>query len=261
MSQTPQTSRVSAADLGLTVEQLRFAKDAGRLEGKRLTYERIAETCYVSVSRVKAFFKGKSVYRDNAIAILKVLDIELPDVPEPPPNGLDWQQVCQAMLAEQRSLTTNLLTSPDGIAPQREPVYVPLGLVERLQKPRDPESGRAGRLTREEVTQKYKKNDEFFQQVLRENKSPKSKGRRLAIIGEPGSGKTTLLQAIADWVSAETNDVAIWVSLADLRGQELSPARLAGAGAEGGARGAGAGASAGGSVQTGAGVAAAGWRG
>ncbi|MEM1172848.1 MAG: NACHT domain-containing protein [Cyanobacteria bacterium P01_H01_bin.35] len=39
----------------------------------------------------------------------------------------------------------------------------------------------------------------------------------MAIIGEPGAGKTTRLQTIADWIFAETEDVAIWISLADLQ--------------------------------------------
>jgi Predicted NTPase (NACHT family) len=70
----------------------------------------------------------------------------------------------------------------------------------------------------EEVTRTYK-NDEFFAQVLKQGKSPKSQGRRLAVTGEAGAGKTTLLQKMAQWVAAETEqDVAIWVSLADLQG-------------------------------------------
>ena len=64
--------------------------------------------------------------------------------------------------------------------------------------------------------------DEFFEQVLRQGLSPKSRGKRSAIIGEPGAGKTTLLQQIADWVFEDTDqDVAIWVSLADLQGRTL----------------------------------------
>jgi HEAT repeat protein/energy-coupling factor transporter ATP-binding protein EcfA2 len=73
----------------------------------------------------------------------------------------------------------------------------------------------------EEVTRTYK-NDEFFAQVLKQGKSPKSQGRRLAVTGEAGAGKTTLLQKIAQWVAAETEqDVAIWVSLADLQGRSV----------------------------------------
>lgn len=44
----------------------------------------------------------------------------------------------------------------------------------------------------------------------------------MAITGEPGSGKTTQLQKIGDWVFQEIGeDVAIWVSLADLQGKSL----------------------------------------
>ncbi len=41
-------------------------------------------------------------------------------------------------------------------------------------------------------------------------------------MGEPGAGKTTILQQIARWVTQKIEGaIAIWVSLADLRGQEL----------------------------------------
>ncbi len=55
---------------------------------------------------------------------------------------------------------------------------------------------------------------EFFNRVLQEGKSPKSQGRRLAVIGEPGSGKTTRLEAIADWILAENLGIPIWIELA-----------------------------------------------
>ena len=58
--------------------------------------------------------------------------------------------------------------------------------------------------------------------MLKQGQSPKSQGRRLAVTGEPGAGKTTLLQKIAQWVATETEqDVAIWVSLADLQGRSV----------------------------------------
>lgn len=65
-------------------------------------------------------------------------------------------------------------------------------------------------------------NNEFLEQVLRRSLSPKSQGKRLAVIGEPGSGKTTLLQQMALWVAQEIeNSISIWISLADLQGQDL----------------------------------------
>jgi predicted NACHT family NTPase len=60
-------------------------------------------------------------------------------------------------------------------------------------------------------------------QVLQEGKG-QSKGRRIAVIGEPGAGKTTLLQSIAFWLFEDKNKnlgLPIWISLADLQGKTL----------------------------------------
>ncbi|MEG3918002.1 NACHT domain-containing protein [Microcoleus sp. T3_A4] len=104
-------------------------------------------------------------------------------------------------------------------------MYVPLGLVERKRQTRrgDDVSPEQGSLLYEEteITQRFE-HEQFLEQVLRQGESPKSGGKRIAIIGEPGAGKTTLLQQIAQWVSEQIEGaIAIWVSLADLRGQEL----------------------------------------
>jgi predicted NACHT family NTPase len=102
---------------------------------------------------------------------------------------------------------------------------VPLGLVERKRQTRRGEdvSPEQGSLLYEEteITQRFE-HEQFLEQVLQQEQSPKSRGKRVAIIGEPGAGKTTLLQQIAQWVSEQGEGaIAIWVSLADLRGQEL----------------------------------------
>jgi len=138
---------------------------------------------------------------------------------------IDWHNISQAMLSEQQRLTTNPLTSGEGITYRTEQVYVPLGLMERKKPTRRredvlPEQG--SELYREtEITQTFE-HQQFLEQVLRQRQSPKSQGRRIAIIGEPGAGKTTLLQQIARWVSLEIGQsVVIWVSLADLQGREL----------------------------------------
>jgi HEAT repeat protein/energy-coupling factor transporter ATP-binding protein EcfA2 len=140
--------------------------------------------------------------------------------------GINWQETCQNALAERQKLTTNPLTTGDGVELTFDDIYVPLGLVEKVKKEKrpgevSPEEGSQfyqPEKEYEEVTRSYK-NDEFFGQVLKQGQSPKSQGRRLAVTGEPGAGKTTLLQKIAQWVAAETEqDVAIWVSLADLQG-------------------------------------------
>ncbi|MCZ8240808.1 MAG: NACHT domain-containing protein [Microcystis sp. LE19-131.1A] len=75
--------------------------------------------------------------------------------------------------------------------------------------------------TEVEVIKTYE-NQEFLEQVLKRCQSPKSQGKRIAIIGEPGSGKTTLLQQVGRWLGQEMpEDIPIWVSLADLQGQDL----------------------------------------
>ncbi|MEK0190750.1 double zinc ribbon domain-containing protein [Microcoleus anatoxicus] len=151
--------------------------------------------------------------------------------------GINWRDACLRTIPERGKLTSNSLVVNDGLNLNVDDVYVPLGLVERKQKPKPdkhnkPDKGsqlyaaktpsksqEAGEnyvaKTQYEVTKTFK-NDEFFGEVLKQGKTDKSKGKRIAIIGEPGAGKTTLLQKIADWVLAETEVVPIWVSLADL---------------------------------------------
>ncbi|MDX2212736.1 MAG: HEAT repeat domain-containing protein [Oculatellaceae cyanobacterium bins.114] len=156
-----------------------------------------------------------------------------------PPLELDWQQTSRTLLEERLQLTTNPMTKGEDIAYQVEQVYVPLGLVERKKVPRQkqdvsPEQG--SRLYQEgleerspqrfeaeevEVTQKFE-HEQFLEQVLQQGQSPKSQGKRVAIIGEPGAGKTTLLQQIARWAAATFPDsIVIWISLADLQGDSL----------------------------------------
>ncbi len=150
-----------------------------------------------------------------------------PDSPDNPISsiaGIDGRQVCHEMLEAQnhRRLTTNPLTTGDGVIFELDEIYVPLGLVERKQRDR-----RSGDVSPEQGSQLYEpeaqdeiiqtfQQDQFFEQVLRQGRS-----RRIAIIGEPGAGKTTLLQKIAAWVLDNTEDVPIWISLADLQGKTL----------------------------------------
>ncbi|MBN3874253.1 MAG: NACHT domain-containing NTPase, partial [Nostoc sp. JL33] len=117
------------------------------------------------------------------------------------------------------------MTSTEGAALQVDDVYVPLELVERKKQ-----SKRQGDISPEQGSELYKEteitktfeHDVFLEEVLKQKNTPKSQGKRIAIIGEPGAGKTTLLQQIADWVSREIDQsIVIWVSLADLRDKEL----------------------------------------
>ena len=139
---------------------------------------------------------------------------------------IDWQQMSRSLLNEQiQRLTTNPLTRAEGIAYQTEQVYVPLGLVERKKVSRRGEdvSPEQGSLLYEEteITRKFEHED-FLEQVLHRGQSPKSRGKRIAVIGEPGAGKTTLLQQMARWVAENIEGaIVIWVSLADLQGRSV----------------------------------------
>jgi energy-coupling factor transporter ATP-binding protein EcfA2 len=164
---------------------------------------------------------GDRIYQVDIEALRELLQ------PTTPLPNINWHVVSEAMLEDQLRLTTNLLTSGEGISYRTEQVYVPLGLVERKRQTRRREdvAPEQGSLLYEEteITQRFE-HEQFLERVLQQGQSPKSQGKRIAIIGEPGAGKTTLLQQIAQWVSEQGEGaIAIWVSLADLRGQELEP--------------------------------------
>jgi HEAT repeat protein/energy-coupling factor transporter ATP-binding protein EcfA2 len=157
------------------------------------------------------------------------------------PLDISWHEVSGQLLEERRQLTTNLMTRRGDVAHEVDQVFVPLGLVERRKVHRRSEDvspergselyqesiGREPGLSKEsdseqeEITQKFE-HQEFLEQVLAQGQSPKSKGKRIAIIGEPGSGKTTLLQQIGCWVlDTFPASMVIWISLADLQGDTL----------------------------------------
>ena len=132
-----------------------------------------------------------------------------------PDLDINWQEMSQVMLKEYQRLTTNPLTAGEGVSHLSDRVYVPLGLVERKRKARrkedvSPEKG--SELYQEtEITQRFE-NKEFLENVLKLGQSPKSQGKRIAIIGEPGAGKTTLLQQIAQWITKQIEDaIVIWI--------------------------------------------------
>jgi HEAT repeat protein/energy-coupling factor transporter ATP-binding protein EcfA2 len=124
------------------------------------------------------------------------------------------------MLEPQRRLSSNLLLHTDEDSKfKREQIYVPLALVEK-KKP----DKREGEGIAEAGTRLYEPNYEekqrfeheaFLEQILASGEG-KTKGKQIALIGEPGAGKTTLLQTIADWVLEQDLGLPIWISLADL---------------------------------------------
>jgi transcriptional regulator with XRE-family HTH domain len=230
--QNSSSRSIKATKLG--IQKLREAKNS-----QRLTYEKLEEKAGFSLSTVKRFLSGKAVEIFKAECIAQALGLELQEVVEVSNNEpeitntqsektiLIHRQVCQQMLVEKRRLTTNPLTANDGSSFDRQNLYVPLGLIERKRQPQRPDNlcaetgSKLYQPTDYEILQQFE-NDEFFDRVLLQGQTPKSQGRRIAVIGEPGSGKTTLLQDIGDRLFAETEtDVALWVSLADLQGKSI----------------------------------------
>ena len=132
-------------------------------------------------------------------------------------DNINWHQICQSRLDayKEHFLNNPLIT---GNHPN---IYVPLGLVEP-QPEQDtpqkeevkPENGsRFYQLAETEITKTYNKPNQFFEEVLRQGNS-KSKGQKIAIIGEPGAGKTTLLYQIAQWILDKELGYPILIRLA-----------------------------------------------
>ncbi len=102
------------------------------------------------------------------------------------------------MLAERRKLTTNPLTSTEGVTLQVDDVYVPLGLVERKKQ-----SKRQGDISPEQGSELYKEteitktfeHDAFLEEVIKQKNTPKSQGKRIAIYWRTRSRKDNTLTA------------------------------------------------------------------
>jgi energy-coupling factor transporter ATP-binding protein EcfA2 len=129
---------------------------------------------------------------------------------------IDWQETCRALLNHWKGLTTNALTKPNGVRFQLDEIFVPLGVVERREKPKyrsnDGFPAEQGSELYEEKITPISQND-FFERVLQQRQSKHSQGSRIAIVGEPGAGKTTQLQKIGDWILEETDGIPIWIPL------------------------------------------------
>ncbi|MDL5046820.1 NACHT domain-containing protein, partial [Oscillatoria amoena NRMC-F 0135] len=135
----------------------------------------------------------------------------------------EWQDICRRMLLDRKPLSSNTVIGQ--VYGNRnlidEDLFVDLALVKpkRSENPKhpqeiDPEKG-SDLYNREEV-EKRLAYGEFLQEVISQRTE-----KRLAIIGEPGAGKTTLLQKLAFWLLQETDDLVVWVSLAELGSQPL----------------------------------------
>lgn len=228
---------------GLVLIERKMRENGYKYSSREEIYAALAEKTELSHETIKNVFHphwGKNPERNTVQKLANAVEIEPSDIveewiktetkQEPKAETIQNQtlshEVFTKMLAEQiKRMTSNPLTVGDDINLERDKMYVPLGLIERTKKPRvkDGEAEKGSRLYdfQEEITRRFE-NDQFFCEVIEDGKSPKSAGKRIAIIGEPGAGKTTLLQQIVDRVSqTHPEDRIIWVSLADLPGDNL----------------------------------------
>jgi energy-coupling factor transporter ATP-binding protein EcfA2 len=207
-------------------QKLIEAKAAKRNErGRVWSYSDIATAASVDEKTVKRFFAGKeSVDCESAVAITNALGLNLSELvdpkesPPPPPEPkppINWREVCGEVLAEEqlRGKATEWGFELN--------VYVPLGLVERKQQQRrggDVACEEVYQLDKEVITKEYQ-HDKFLEEVI--GKSDNSKGKHIAIIGEPGAGKTTLLCKIASWMQENKKGLPIFIPLAGLEGKTI----------------------------------------
>jgi len=242
MAMTPKTRKRS---FPVKPEALRLMEEKMREKEFKFTtqegmYEELSEKADLSPDTIKNVFHPeykRPPGRNTVQSIARVLGLNPWDIVEgwnPPESSsrvkstdskvyIFNRETFQEMLDKQRELTANPLINANFEASK---LYVPLGLVESKKQERrkdvSPEMGSCLYRPEEyEITRQFE-NDEFLTEVLLQGNSPKSQGKRIAIIGEPGSGKTTRLQQIADRIFNENDEnLVIWVSLADLQDRTL----------------------------------------
>jgi HEAT repeat protein/energy-coupling factor transporter ATP-binding protein EcfA2 len=212
------------------IAKLKNAKNTGKDDnGKRWTFPSIAEKADIqSHKTVERFFKGEGIEKGNAYAICQALNLEITEIvdrhewspPSPPATQIDWRETWRATAQTKRQAANTFFANDLGRKIDLNEIHVPLGLIERQQKPqrRDDFSPQTGSQAYQEAEKLiFLSYDEFCEKVLANSDSPKSKGKRLAVIGEPGAGKTTQLLKIGDRILAETEYLPVWISLAEVK--------------------------------------------
>jgi predicted NACHT family NTPase len=203
---------------------------------KRYTYENIRKEANVTLDQVKRLFNPQWGYKIGTEAIeliAAVLDLQPEDivgfdawnssanVSEVETTEINWRQICNAMLeSQQAAARLRRQATERGFELN---VYVPLGLVERKQQQRRQQDEQRERekvyeLTEEVIVKTYE-HDAFLNQVI--GQQPTGNNKHIAIIGEPGAGKTTLLSTIATYIKDQTQNLFIYISLANLQGRTI----------------------------------------
>ncbi len=136
-------------------------------------------------------------------------------------TSIDWRDICHKRLEKQQEdAQLRHKATEKGFEVN---VYVPLGLVERKQQQRRGEHEQREQenpyaLDKEVIVKTYERGD-FLLQVI--GQKPAGNHKHIAIIGEPGAGKTTLLTNIASFIKDTSEDLPIFISLANLQGKTI----------------------------------------
>jgi GTPase SAR1 family protein len=138
-------------------------------------------------------------------------------------NKINWRSACKAQLERQKQQITS---SPlHRKARDLDSVHVPLGLVERKERPKidrtqeiSPERGSAAE--QPEYTEKRVEHEAFLAEI-----GKRQPGEHLVILGEPGAGKTTLLTKVWEWLLEHEQPgediIVAWVPLAAVKDHKL----------------------------------------
>jgi HEAT repeat protein len=136
-------------------------------------------------------------------------------------RSLNWQEIFASMLSEQKRVSSNsLLHSNEDAKFDQEQLYTPSSLVRRVRLDKryarhySPLDAKELLQPQYEQAQHFEP-EEFLRKIL-ELGEGKSKGTRIALVGEAGAGKSTLLSAIAFWVLKNNLGWPIWISASHL---------------------------------------------
>lgn len=212
-------------------EKLAWIKQ--KMAEKKLNDQSLANKSGLNISTIRRnlFEKGRA-QKSTIEAVAETLGIKPTDIIDPEQwyrksktsnsqlsANLSLRQISEGLIKQHGEwLTTNSLMLSGGVRFRRDEIFVPLGVVERPEKPQYSIDNQTLQLSTknndDQVTPiPYK---DFFTKVLQEKQSAKSQGSRIAIIGEAGAGKTTQLQKIGEWILEETDDIPIWISLTEI---------------------------------------------
>lgn len=140
-------------------------------------------------------------------------------------------QLYQALQEQTNTLTSSPLLGGTEPGRSRKDLFIPLKVVRRekisqhFSRPQQSTFEIPAEVDREETTALAL--ETLLKQLLENSADSQSSGLRIAIVGDAGAGKTTFLQEFAEKIFEPppepefgqlSNSIAIWVSLADLKG-------------------------------------------